>query len=99
MATAKVAKKRPILLCIPAIWHTAPRPASVDCLGRCGPLFCHPDAYPIAGVPTMAAFHPNSFKARKSLKVGGKNYTYFSLSAVAKEVGDLSRLPYSLRIL
>ena len=47
----------------------------------------------------MAASHPNSFKARKSLKVGGKSYTYFSLAAVEKAVGDLSRLPFSLRIL
>ena len=47
----------------------------------------------------MAAAHPNSFKARKSLKVGAKSYTYYSLSAVEKEVGDLSRLPVSLRIL
>jgi len=47
----------------------------------------------------MAAAHPNSFKARKSLKVGSKSYTYFSLKAVEKEVGDLSRLPFSLRVL
>src|SRR5580693_4509426 len=47
----------------------------------------------------MAAAHPNSFKARKSLKVGAKSYTYWSLKAVEKEVGDLSRLPVSLRIL
>ncbi len=47
----------------------------------------------------MAAAHPNSFKARKSLKVGGKNYTYYSLAAVEKEVGDLSRLPFSLKVL
>ena len=46
----------------------------------------------------MAA-HPNSFKARKSLKVGARSYTYFSLKSVEKEVGDLSRLPFSLRIL
>jgi aconitate hydratase len=46
----------------------------------------------------MAA-HPNSFKARKTLKVGSKNYTYFSLAAVEKAVGDLSRLPFSLRVL
>ena len=45
------------------------------------------------------AVHPNSFKARKSLKIGGKTYTYFSLSAVEKQVGDLSRLPFSLRVL
>ena len=46
-----------------------------------------------------AAAHPNSFKARKTLKVGAKSYTYWSLKAVEKEVGDLSRLPFSLRIL
>ncbi|HEY2872279.1 MAG TPA: aconitase family protein, partial [Reyranella sp.] len=47
----------------------------------------------------MAAAHPNSFKARKTLKIGAKSYTYWSLKAVEKEVGDLSRLPFSLRIL
>ena len=47
----------------------------------------------------MAAAHPNSFKARKTLKVGARSYTYWSLKAVEKEVGDLSRLPFSLRIL
>jgi len=46
----------------------------------------------------MAA-HPNSFKARKTLTVGNKDYTYFSLKAVEKEIGDLSRLPYSLKVL
>ena len=46
----------------------------------------------------MAA-HPNSFKARKTLKVGSKSYTYFSLAAAEKKVGDLSRLPYSLKVL
>src|SRR5947207_8458576 len=47
----------------------------------------------------MAAVHPNSFKARKTLKVGARSYTYWSLGAVEKQVGDLSRLPFSLRIL
>ena len=46
----------------------------------------------------MAA-HPNSFKARKTLKVGSKSYTYYSLAAVEKAVGDLSRLPFSLRVM
>src|SRR5437870_4818938 len=71
---------------------------SIACAAR-GPYFATPTAIPSAGVPTMAASHPNSFKARKTLKVGGKSYTYFSLAAVEKEVGDLSRLPFSLRIL
>ncbi len=47
----------------------------------------------------MTDAHPNSFKARKTLQVGGRSYSYFSLKAVEKEVGDLSRLPISLRIL
>jgi aconitate hydratase len=47
----------------------------------------------------MAAAHPNSFKARKTLKIGGKAYTYFSLAAVEKAVGDLSRLPFSMKVL
>jgi aconitate hydratase len=46
-----------------------------------------------------AASHPNSFRARKSLKVGGKNYAYFSSPRSRRRVGDLSRLPFSLRIL
>ncbi len=46
----------------------------------------------------MAA-HPNSYKARKTLKIGNKDYTYYSLKAVEKAIGDLSRLPYSLRVL
>ena len=44
----------------------------------------------------MAA-HPNSFKARKTLKVGSRSYTYFSLKAVESQVGDLSRLWCSFR--
>src|ERR1700737_2015541 len=47
----------------------------------------------------MAAAHPNSFKARKTLKVGSRSYTYFTLKAVEEEVGGLSRLPFSLRVL
>ena len=38
----------------------------------------------------MAAAHPNSFKARKTLKVGSRSYGYFSLKAVEKQIGDLS---------
>jgi len=37
----------------------------------------------------------NSFNARKSISVGGKSYTVYSLKAL----GDLSKLPYSLRVL
>src|SRR5262245_27297659 len=42
----------------------------------------------------------DSFKSRKTLKVGGKAYDYFSLKAAEKAgLGDLSRLPNSLKVL
>src|SRR5471030_1247457 len=40
--------------------------------------------------------HPNSFKAAATLNVGGKTFHYFQLSALGN---DLSRLPFSLRVL
>ena len=42
--------------------------------------------------------HPDSFKSRKSLEAGTKTYTYYSLKAAEKQLGDLSRLPYSLKV-
>ena len=36
---------------------------------------------------------------RRNLEVGGRSYTYYSLKAAEAEVGDLSRLPFSLKIL
>ncbi|MEO8558013.1 MAG: aconitate hydratase AcnA [Rhodospirillales bacterium] len=42
--------------------------------------------------------HPNSFKSRKSLAVGTKAYTYYSLKAAEKQLGDLARLPFSLKV-
>ncbi|CAN5382329.1 aconitate hydratase AcnA [soil metagenome] len=48
----------------------------------------------------MNATHPNSFGARKTLKVGSKTYTYFSLKAAeANGLAGISRLPYSLKVL
>ena len=41
----------------------------------------------------------NSLGTRQTLSVDGKDYEYFSLKAAEKELGDLSRLPVSLRIL
>ncbi|WP_417355403.1 aconitate hydratase AcnA [Gallaecimonas pentaromativorans] len=40
----------------------------------------------------------DSFKARKSLVVDGESYDYFSLAAV-KDLGEVARLPFSLRVL
>jgi aconitate hydratase len=43
----------------------------------------------------------DSLKARRSLDVGGKSYDYFSLEAASKAagLGDISHLPFSLKVL
>lgn len=42
----------------------------------------------------------DSFKTRRTLKVGNKSYDYFSLKAAqAAGVGDVDNLPYSLKVL
>ncbi|MEM9818446.1 MAG: aconitate hydratase AcnA [Cyanobacteria bacterium P01_D01_bin.6] len=41
----------------------------------------------------------NSFNAKSSLDVNGKKYTYYSLPAAAAMLGDISRLPFSLKVL
>src|SRR6201995_326108 len=42
----------------------------------------------------------DSFKCRKTLKVGNKSYTYFSLTAAEKNgLKGISQLPYSMRVL
>ena len=41
----------------------------------------------------------DSFKSRKTLKVGSKSYTYFSLKAAEKNgLKGIARLPYSLKV-
>jgi aconitate hydratase len=41
----------------------------------------------------------DSLKVRKTLTVGGKSYDYFSLPAAAEKLGDVSQLPFSLKVL
>ena len=42
----------------------------------------------------------DSFKSRKTLKVGAKTYAYYSLEAAAETgCGDISRLPVSMKVL
>src|SRR5262245_33242122 len=49
---------------------------------------------------STAAPHPDSFKCRKTLSVGGRTYEYFSLSdAENNGLGGLSKLPTSLKVL
>ena len=41
----------------------------------------------------------DTLQTRKTLTVEGKNYDYFSLKEAQAKIGDLSRLPYSLKVL
>jgi aconitate hydratase len=41
----------------------------------------------------------DSLSTRRSLKVNGKSYDYFSLKMAEAKLGDITRLPYSLKIL
>ena len=47
----------------------------------------------------MSVFGQDSLKTRRTLNAGGKNYDYFSLAAAETAIGDLSRLPFSLKVL
>ncbi len=48
----------------------------------------------------MSSKRIDSFKTRRTLKVGNKNYDYFSLKAAeAAGAGDIDNLPYSLKVL
>ncbi len=41
----------------------------------------------------------DSLKTKKTLSVGGKPYAIYSLKAAAAHIGDLSKLPFSLKVL
>ena len=41
----------------------------------------------------------DTLNTRRDLTVGGKTYSYYSLEAAASELGDVSRLPYSMKVL
>jgi aconitate hydratase len=47
----------------------------------------------------MRMIGQDSLKTRTTLTVDGKPYDYFSLAAAAKTIGDISKLPVSLKIL
>ncbi|MBV1907481.1 MAG: aconitate hydratase AcnA [Pseudomonadales bacterium] len=60
---------------------------------RCGRKF-------LAQLRRTSSMSIDSFKCRKTLKVGAKQYDYFSLPDAEKNgVGDISRLPLSLKVL
>ncbi len=41
----------------------------------------------------------DSLKTKKTLAAAGRTYAYYSLSEAEKQIGDLSRLPFSLKVL
>ena len=47
----------------------------------------------------MAVSGPDTLQARRTLDVDGRRYDYFSLAAAQDALGDLSRLPFSLKVL
>ncbi len=47
----------------------------------------------------MTAIGQDSLKTRRTLTVEGKSYEYYSLPQAAKTLGDIARLPVSLKIL
>ena len=48
----------------------------------------------------MIALGQDSLNTRRTLNVGGRSYDYYSLEAAGKAgLGDISRLPYSLKVL
>ncbi|ODP38486.1 aconitate hydratase AcnA [Sphingomonas turrisvirgatae] len=47
----------------------------------------------------MTAIGQDSLGTRDTLDVGGKQYAYYSLSKAAAKLGDVSRLPFSMKVL
>ena len=41
----------------------------------------------------------DSLKTRSTLDAGGKSYAYYSLAKAAAQLGDISRLPFSMKVL
>lgn len=41
----------------------------------------------------------DTFQTRKTLTVDGKDYDYYSLKAAAEKIGDVTRLPFTLKVL
>src|SRR4028119_842073 len=47
----------------------------------------------------MTAVGNNSLGTRTNLQVGPKTYAYYSLSKASAQLGDISRLPFSMKVL
>ncbi|GAA4766385.1 aconitate hydratase AcnA [Stakelama sediminis] len=47
----------------------------------------------------MTAIGQDTLGTRDTLDVGGKKYSYYSLAKAAEKLGDVSRLPFSMKVL
>ena len=47
----------------------------------------------------MTAVGNNALNTRSELQVGARRYAYYSLAKAAERLGDLSRLPFSMKVL
>ncbi|PSJ41530.1 aconitate hydratase AcnA [Allosphingosinicella deserti] len=47
----------------------------------------------------MTAVGHDTLQTRTTLNVGGKDYAYYSLAKAAAQLGDVSRLPFSMKVL
>ncbi len=47
----------------------------------------------------MTQVGKDTLKTRSTLTVGGKDYAYYSFAKAAEQIGDVSRLPFSLKVL
>ncbi|QTH20524.1 aconitate hydratase AcnA [Rhizorhabdus wittichii] len=47
----------------------------------------------------MTAVGQDTLKTRSTLNVDGKHYAYYSLAKAAGQLGDISRLPFSMKVL
>ena len=47
----------------------------------------------------MTATGKDTLSTRSTLDVNGKSYAYYSLSKAAEQLGDISKLPNSMKVL
>ena len=47
----------------------------------------------------MTAVGQDTLKTRSTLNVDGKHYAYYSLAKASEKLGDISRLPFSMKVL
>ena len=72
--------------------------------GACRRARAVPAASPSAASPQfegiyMTAIGQDTLNTRSTLKVGSKSYDYYSLAKAAEKFGDVSRLPFSMKVL